>query len=313
MLRLNPQHRYIVAINLNFSNPVFALGDLDGNILNAFDIYIADETPIESCLELVKNSIRILLQSLGGKASDVCCIAIAAPGVYDDTGQLVSFNDQCGGPAWWELDIKSVFSQAFALPIIVYNDVNAAALGEWSKGVGNQEPNMIYFSAGLGVGAAILLDGQLLYGDRFDAGEIYDYVSLDSLESEENFESTIFIEQLKKRCQDAYATKTPPSFEKIVKLFDDAHPETVAIVEDICQRLAVVTYNLMNFISVSCVVFGGEYAPFIGCYVKQLNQIFFHRKRPMPTIKATSLGRYAGIQGMLFLAKEQYFQEVCTE
>ena len=58
LLQFNPLHRHIISINLNFSNPVFALADLNGGILNSFDITIAPGTSITACMELVINGIR---------------------------------------------------------------------------------------------------------------------------------------------------------------------------------------------------------------------------------------------------------------
>lgn len=315
LLQFNPFHKYIVSINLNFSNPVFVLGNLNGEILNSFDVFIAGGTPIASCMDLVTSGIRVLLQSLGNHADKVYCIAVAAPGVYDEDGKLLSFNKDCGGPEWWKLNLKEELGSAFGLPVIVYNDIKAAALGEWVKGSGSREPNLIYLSAGLGIGAGIILNGALFRGERFNAGEIFDYTDSATVDGI-TYEDTICIEFLKAQCRGlpafAASGEHAPSLDAIVQAYFQKDADVMRIVDGICHRLAIITYNFMNFISVSHIVFGGEYAPFGDCYAKHLAQLFVNKPRPAPTIKITSLSKFAGIQGMFYLARQQYFRGICS-
>lgn len=315
LLQFNPFHKYIVSINLNFSNPVFVLGNLNGDVLNSFDVFIADGTPIASCMELVTSGIRVLLQSLGDNVKKVYCIAVAAPGVYDKSGKLLFFNKDCGGPEWWKLDIKQALSAAFDLPVIVYNDIKAAALGEWVKGSGSQNPNLIYLSAGLGIGAGIILNGSLFSGESCNAGEIFDYIDSAAVDGI-TYENTICIEFLKDQCRSlprfAASGAGAPSLDAIVQSYYEKDEDVMQIVDEICRRLAIITYNFMNFISIRHIVFGGEYAPFGDCYARHLAKLFENKPRPAPSIKTTALGKFAGIQGMIYLARQQYFQEVCS-
>ena len=313
LLQFNPMHKYIISVNLNFSNPVFVLGNLNGDILNSFDVFIAEGTPVNSCMELINSGIRILLQSLGSNADNICSIAVAAPGVYDDSGKLLFFNNDCGGPSWWSLNLKEELTSEFGLPVIIFNDIKAAALGEWVKGAGCHESNLIYLSAGLGIGAGIILNGTLFRGENFNAGEIYDYTDSASVDGI-IFEDTIRIEHLKEQCQKLpFFASREASLDNIVEAYRQGNPEVTAIISRICRQLAVVTYNFMNFISIRHIVFGGEYAPFGDCYAKQLEKLFTNSKsRISPDIRITDLGKFAGIQGMFYLAQQQYFDEISS-
>lgn len=77
LLRFNPMHKYIIAVNLNFSKPVFVLADLNGDSLNTFDITIAEGTPVQICADLVINGIQMLIQSLGTDSDSI--IALPSP------------------------------------------------------------------------------------------------------------------------------------------------------------------------------------------------------------------------------------------
>ncbi len=312
LLQFNPMHKYIISVNLNYSNPVFAIGNLDGEILNSFDIAITSGTPIEACIELVSSGIHVLLQSLGINSKKVYCIALAAPGVYDQSGKLVSFNKCCDGPAWWSIDLRTEFSKKFHLPVLIYNDIKAATLGEWVKGSGNQAPDLIYFSAGLGIGSGIVLSGSLFHGAQFNAGEIFDYTDLSTLSNSETYEDTICIAYLKEQCSklDCFQNVSP-TLGTIVDAYRNGNEKVLQIIDEICLRLSIIAYNSMNFISVNYIVFGGEYAPFGDCFAKHLTHLFAGKNRLKPNIHTTSLGKLAGIQGMFYLAREQYFNELC--
>ncbi len=75
-------------------------------------------------------------------------------------------------PGWAGIDAADVLSQAFAEPVIVENDANAAAVGERLFGAGRAVSNfaMIYFGAGIGLG--MIQDGAPFRGAFGNAGEI---------------------------------------------------------------------------------------------------------------------------------------------
>lgn len=315
LVQFNPLHRHIIAVNLNFSNPVFVLADLNGDILNSFDITIAPSIPIEACGELVINGIRMLLQSLGSDQQLVSCIAVAAPGVFDPDGELVAYSTSCGGPAWWKIDLKRILTSTFSQPVIIYNDVKAATLGEWERGAGERQRDLFYLSVGLGIGSGMILDGKPLMGKRFNAGEIYNYIDSSNAYCGMKLEDTICMDYLRDQCLRApaspFAGRETLSFQEILLAYRAGNSAVCGVVEGICRRLAVITYNYTNFISIDQVVFGGEYAPFGGCFARQLKRLYDSTLWPAPEIKVSLLGKYAGIQGMVYLAREQYFKQVC--
>lgn len=315
ILQFNPTHRYIIAVNLNFSNPVFAVSDLSGNFVNSFDISIPDSLSIKDCMSLIINSIRIMIQALGSKADQVYCIAVAAPGTFDKEGNLIGYNPQCGGPAWWNVDLKEEIHSALQLPVIIYNDVKAATIGEWIGGAGNMHRNFFYLSVGLGLGSGLILNGKPFLGENFNAGEIFDCIDPYGASVGLRIEDTTCINYLKEQCM---RLKDPPfpspdhlTLSDIITAYNQGHPEVCAIVGQICERLANIAYNFMCFLSVNHVVFGGEYAPFFKNFSYHLRKLYQETNRPTPTILCTQFGKYAGIQGMITKARRRYFDEIC--
>jgi len=67
--------------------------------------------------------------------------------------------------------LAASLAERFALPVIVDNDVNALALGEWRFGAGRGVGSLVVLSTGTGFGAGLVLNGQLVRGVAGFGGE----------------------------------------------------------------------------------------------------------------------------------------------
>ena len=93
----------------------------------------------------------------------------------------------CGGPlsskeglvlsppnliGWDRVPIVEYFQAATGLPTYLCNDANAGALAEWRMGAGRGTQNMVFMTFGTGLGAGLILNGQLYEGTSDSAGEL---------------------------------------------------------------------------------------------------------------------------------------------
>lgn len=75
-------------------------------------------------------------------------------------------------PGWDQVPIVSLISHALGdIPTYLANDANACALAEWQFGAGKGTRNMIFLTFGTGLGAGLILGGQLYEGTNGNAGE----------------------------------------------------------------------------------------------------------------------------------------------
>lgn len=74
-------------------------------------------------------------------------------------------------PGWTHVPLKRPLEAAFKVPVVVDNDANAAALGEYRLGAGKGASSMVYATVSTGIGGGIVLDGKLLHGVGGGAGE----------------------------------------------------------------------------------------------------------------------------------------------
>lgn len=73
---------------------------------------------------------------------------------------------------WTDIPIRDLLEERLDLPVVVENDANCAALGEWSAGAGRGSALLVALTLGTGIGGGILVEGRVLRGARGAAGEI---------------------------------------------------------------------------------------------------------------------------------------------
>lgn len=75
-------------------------------------------------------------------------------------------------PGWDDVDVVTPFQQRFGAPTFLQNDANAGALAEWQWGAGRGCRNMVFLTFGTGMGAGLILNGELYTGTNDLAGEV---------------------------------------------------------------------------------------------------------------------------------------------
>ena len=75
-------------------------------------------------------------------------------------------------PTWDAVPLRQLLTDAFPIPIALENDANATALAEHRWGAGQGSQDMAFLTMGTGIGAGLILDGQLYRGRRDLAGEV---------------------------------------------------------------------------------------------------------------------------------------------
>lgn len=96
-------------------------------------------------------------------------IGINTPGLIDTSSGTVLRAVSFG---WEDLPLAARLQQRFRLPVYVANDSHSLALAEYMFGAAQGTQNLVVVKVGRGIGAGIVLDGQLFAGENYGAGEI---------------------------------------------------------------------------------------------------------------------------------------------
>lgn len=162
-LRLNADAYHAVAIDLGGTNLRGALINLEGHITRRY----SEPTRSHDLLKQMANLVSRLLADAGD--ASVLGIGVGAAGtVNQPSGKVINM------PALGlrDVDIAGDLETRFDLPVMADNDVNLATAGELWLGTAHDERNVICISVGTGIGAGLILDGQLYHGSHNLVGEI---------------------------------------------------------------------------------------------------------------------------------------------
>ncbi|MGA7730071.1 MAG: ROK family transcriptional regulator [Chloroflexia bacterium] len=135
------------------------------------DVFTSASVPVRSSQgEAALERVYELLDTLLGKTNrPVLGIGIGTPGLVDTTSGVIVRAVNLG---WRDLPISDILQRRYGLPVYVANDSQISALARYMFGKG-LDSNLVVIKTGrFGVGAGIVLNGQLFQGDGFGAGEI---------------------------------------------------------------------------------------------------------------------------------------------
>jgi predicted NBD/HSP70 family sugar kinase len=165
LLTFNHQASLIVGVYLS-QNMTGALANLNGEILERRTrASIPGEDGVERLIDLIQELCRAS-ERFG---SPVRGVGIGVPSVTLAEEGIVTWAPSFG---WRNLPLKQRLEEALELPVFIENEVNLIALGESWRGVGQGVPNLICISLGDGIGAGLILSGQLYRGAHNAAGEV---------------------------------------------------------------------------------------------------------------------------------------------
>lgn len=320
LLRINRNHKYIIAVDLDTESPVFMMCNLKLEIIRELSIKISSSGSAESQIMVLENGIRLLLGSSGHDVSDVLCVAVASPGVYNEQSELISYNARNEGAFCSQLNIRASLEERLGIPVIVKNAIKASALGEWVMSGKERVDNMIYVSCGLGLGAGIILDGQLYEGKHFNVGEIFNYSDREKMGRGMTLENTICIQSLIERVSREMNEGAESSlrlkkgnigFEDIVKAYQERDSYVCSVIREIADELSILILNCAILLAPENVVLGGDYTVFSEMILDQLEKKCKILDQIPPKLTLPIGRNYSGVFGMAYLAKQRYFDSIC--
>lgn len=145
-----------------------AIVNLAGEQLERLEIpfYSPDEKTV---LETLFRTITPLCDRAGGCNKNFHGVAIAVPGVVQPhTGKVLS----APSVGWEDFALGEILRERYAVPIVVENDSNAAALGEMWFGDNDDLYNLALIQLRKGLGVGLIVDGSIYRGPNNAAGEV---------------------------------------------------------------------------------------------------------------------------------------------
>ncbi|MDO4292518.1 MAG: ROK family protein [Eubacteriales bacterium] len=160
--------RYLAGIDIGGTKCAVTLGKEDAGSIQIWEKrrFPTPDDPQEAVNALV-DTLRRLLEDHPEVQLSAAGVSCGSP--LDSKRGLILCPPNL--PNWDHIDVVTPFSEAFGVPAAVQNDANACALAEWLWGAGRGCENMIFLTFGTGLGAGLILNGQLYAGSCDMAGE----------------------------------------------------------------------------------------------------------------------------------------------
>lgn len=144
----------------------------DFGLVHAGKVIWQDRVPTKRYPEVSVFMTTVAQQLLSAaKANNlhIAAVGIGAPNANTKTGTMESPPNLN-----WKgiIPLSDMAQQAFGVPVVINNDANASALGEWHYGSARGMQDVVIITLGTGIGSGFIVNGQLLIGHDGLAGEI---------------------------------------------------------------------------------------------------------------------------------------------
>lgn len=204
----------------------------------------------------MKGLIRELLAQAGGR--QVVGIGLGIPGLLDRAAGLSLFSPNLN---WQNVPVLAEFAE-FGLPVDMDNDVRCHTLGELHFGAGQGCANFILVTVGTGIGAGIVLGGELYRGPAGLAGEI-GHITLQpggplcGCGKRGCFEAVASGKNIGRRAQEAGIAATARDLFAQAAAGD---PAATALVDQVARDLSLGISTYINLMNPQRVIVGGGVA-----------------------------------------------------
>ena len=119
-------------------------------------------------VEAIEDAIAALVGQLASR-HEITAVGVGAAGYVDSARAKVLFAPNL---AWRNVDLKAELEERVDVPVVIENDANAAAWGEFRFGAGHDVDDLLLVTLGTGVGGGLVVDGELYRGGFGVAAEI---------------------------------------------------------------------------------------------------------------------------------------------
>lgn len=226
-------------------------------------------------------------------------------------------------PGWKNAPVHDRLAAITGRIVVVENDANAAAFGEFSAGAGAKSGNMVMFTLGTGIGGGVIIDGQLIRGSFDNAGEL-GHIIVEPQGREcpcgqrgclERYASASSVAD---RARESLTAGEKSSLSEIpaaqldsgsvVKASQAGDELAVRIWSETCRYLALACVNMQHILNPKTIILAGGLInagdALLDPVRTEFRRLTWKMAEDVPDIRLATLGGDAGVIGAALLARE---------
>jgi predicted NBD/HSP70 family sugar kinase len=232
-----------------------AICDLRGDIRARLDVEI-DGSDAARVLDQIADLRTRLVTATGLDGSLVNGAVVGVPGVVDAERRGIALATSVAGLEG--VTFGSDLERRLELPVSLENDVNLAALGEHWQGVARGVDDFLFLSIGTGMGAGLVLRGELHRGHNGAAGEV-DFALVGLAQDVDPCAGAVsaFAAQLVADGDRATTLAPPYDAREIFAAARAGDAVAAEVVDEVARRIALHIVPVAAVTDVSLVVLGG--------------------------------------------------------
>lgn len=293
---------FVLGLELGTREARVAIATLNGEIVSSTSRSLSLETR-QSVLPQLSSLVTDAISQFSARPANILSIGVAVPGVvhltpvpgYVDAAKVfLGLNDR---------PLQSELEALFGVPVAMDNDVNLAAIGECQFGCAQGHRNVIYLFVGRGIGAGLVLGGNLFRGSSQAAGEVGNMV-IDRANLYQRFGTRGCLESLAGIDQLVAASQASGNPYKSTEAFCEqafaGDPQAGAAIRTMNEYLAVAIINLVTVIDPEMVVLGGDLSELPhaeALFVQPIEQLIRQQLDAVPQLRLSQLQCDAALYG----------------
>jgi len=296
-LSFNPHGPAAVGVEINVDYTAVCHLDLTGRVHE--HKRVAVDNRVGSATDVLRYAVAVCRPLLDGLSQPVLGVALAIPGVVSPDGEVLrapnlpGLNGHRAGAT-----LASLLALSDEVPVVVENEANLGALAHLRSAPAEGQ-NFVYVSGEIGVGAGLVVDGELFRGLNGFAGEL-GHVVVDR--------DGPWCGCGGQGCVEQYAgqevmlrTARQPDIEALQAALETGQPRAVDAVEKAGAALGIGLASLLNVLDLPTVVLGGMYARLFDTMVPscqaELTRRVLSAQCGGPQIRRSALGADAAVRG----------------
>lgn len=274
-----------------------AICDLRGEIRARQDVEL-DGADAEGAIDAISGLRMSLAEASGLSADRIDCVVVGVPGVVDaDTGRLTLATNVPGLEGRdWAADLRD----RLELTVNVENDINLAAVGERWRGMARGVEDFVFLSVGTGLGAGLVLRGELHRGRNGAAGEV-DLVAAGRAEDIDPCAAAVSAVAARLAAEAGARTTLAPPYD-VRAIFAAARTNDAvaqAVVQEEARRIALHIAPVAAVTDIALVVLGGGIGVNADLLLDPIRELLTEWLPYPPRVEVSSLGDAAVLTGSL--------------
>jgi glucokinase-like ROK family protein len=281
------------------------------------------QTIVERAESIIQHGIQVAER----RGMQVLGVGVGVPGLVDLDSGIVRFAPNL---EWRDVPLRAMVLESLSMPILVDNDANLSALGEYYFGTARGMDTFIYITIGTGLGGGLFLDGQPYRGIGGYAGE-FGHMSLrdDGLRcncgNQGCWETVVSISAVVRSAQSA--VETQPASRMLDLAHNQASRITLPIVIQAAEQgdetalqvlhqtgyyLGIGITNLVNAFNPGLIVLGGGLSPAYPFMVPIAQRVVADRAMATPAKSTRIVASSYGEDACVFGAVGYVLHEILT-